>query len=155
VGVTLFIENTVSSEIKTVQREITRLEAEKRRLRQIQQEEKRLTKIKSELEHKLKVVQELDRNREVPKPLYFFASEENVKNIWLDELKLTGNRITVAGNIWKVEEFPQFLKKVEEQIGTVLFRQTERVDYENKNLNFKTHFYHFEFGAEQNYGTSD
>ncbi len=145
----LFIEKSIRSEIEKTQREISRLEAEKRRLRNIQKEEKSLIAKKKELEEKLKIVSQLDKGRQVPKPLYFFVSEENMKNIWLNQIKLTGDKVSVNGNIWRIEEFPLFLKRVEEKIGTILFRQTRRIDYENEQLKFKTHFYNFEFGAEQ------
>ncbi|WP_456341675.1 hypothetical protein [Thermovibrio sp.] len=149
IGLELFFENSVKAEIELTKREIARLEAEKKRLRRVQREEKKLITKKKELEEKLRIVSNLDKNRKVPKPLYFFASNENMKDIWLNQLKLSGKKVHVNGNIWRVEEFPLFLKRVEENIGDILFRQTRRIDYENKNLNFKVHFYNFEFEAEQ------
>ena len=149
IGIELFLESSLKSQIEMTKREIARLEAEKRRLFRIQREEKSLITKKKMLEEKLRVVSELEKNRKVPKPLYFFGSKENMKGIWLNELRISGKLVGVNGNIWNIEQFPDFLKKVETEIGRVLFRQTRRVEYENKELRFRTHFYNFEFEAEQ------
>jgi type IV pilus assembly protein PilN len=149
-----FLQKQLEEKIKRADAQIAELNAEIKRLKKIKEEENRLLKKKKELQRKLEIVSKLSTGREVPKPLYFFASRENVNGIWLDKLQLTGSTVKVEGNIWDVRQFPDFLKKVETQIGKVLFRQTKRVDYENKKLNFKTTFYKFEFGAEQGNGTA-
>jgi len=148
-SVEIFLENSIKSQIEVARQKIREFQAEKRRLRKIQSIEKNLTAKKRELEEKLKVVTELDRRRLVPKPLYFFSSKENMKGVWLNELKLSSKRVYVNGNIWNIKEFPTFLKKVENSIGNVKFKQTKRVDYENREVNLKVHFYNFEFEAEQ------
>ena len=149
-----FVQKKVEEEIGKVEAQIAKLNAEIKRLRKVKEEEKKLIEKRKELQEKLEIVSKLSSGREVPKALYFFASKENVEGIWLDRLQLAGSTVKVEGNIWDINQFPTFLKKVETEIGRVLFRQTKRVDYENKKLNFKTTFYKFEFGAEQSNGTA-
>ena len=153
-GAGFFLQKQLEEKIKEAQAQIAKLNAEIQRLKKVKEEEKRLVKKRQELQQKLKIVSKLSSGREVPRPLYFFALKDNVNGIWLDSLQLADSKVRVKGNIWDINQFPLFLKKVETDIGTVLFRQTKRVKYENKKLNFKTTFYKFEFEAEQNNGTA-
>ena len=100
------------------------------------------------------VVSELEKRRYVPRELYFFGDEFIMKNIWLDVLKLTNSKISVKGNIWNVDEFPEFLREVNAQVGNVLFKKTERALFEDKKLKIKLPYYKFEFQVERGYGTS-
>jgi len=149
-----FVESSVKEKLQRTEERIAKLEAEKRRLLAIQRKEKELLKKRRRLQEKLKIVSSLDRGREVPKPLYFFADPEAVKDVWLDNLSLKSAKVKVKGNIWSVKKFPDFLEKVEERIGRVLFKETERAEYRNDKINFRTTYYKFEFEAERSNGIS-
>ncbi|WP_457680926.1 hypothetical protein [Thermovibrio sp.] len=149
VGAGIVIENSLRKEINRTQREISALRSELNRLKSIQREERKLLSRERELKKKLKIVSRLDKNREVPKPLYFFASRDNVKGVWLNSLEITQRKVKVNGNIWNIDNFPDFLAKVDEKIGTVLFKEVKRVNYQNKSLNLNLSFYNFEFEAER------
>jgi len=148
-----YMESSVKKELRKTEERIAKLEAERLRLIGIQKKEKELLKKRKELQKKLRVVSTLERGRQVPKPLYFFGNPENVKDIWLDILTVSPKKVAVVGNIWNVDEFPNFLKKVEEEVGRVLFRRTERVDYTNEETGFKATYYKFEFEAERRNGS--
>ena len=148
-GAEMFLESSIKSQIEAVNLKIRKFQAEKRRLRNIQSIERKLITKKKELEEKLKMVSELDKRRQVPKSLYFFASKENMKGVWLNELALSSNEIYLDGNIWNIKKFPEFLEKIEDSIGNVYLKQVKQKIYKNEELNFKVQFYNFKLVAEQ------
>lgn len=145
---------SLNQKIKNAQLQIDNLRREIRRLHQVQRTEKELLSKKKELQKKLSVVSQLDKRRKVPGFLYFFAEPDNVKNVWLDSLSYTGNRLQLVGGTLNIDKFPDFLNISEEKLGSILFRKTFRKFYENKNLDYKVTYYKFNFGLELKNGTA-
>ena len=154
VGSYIYI-NSVQQQIENTQRQIAKLQGEIRRLRQVQRKEKELISTKKELQKKLEVVSRLDRNRRVPQFLYFFAEPSNVKYVWLSELDYSGNQIRLTGGTQYIDKFPDFLKIVENNLGKILFRKTERKVYVNKRINFTAVYYKFNFGVGLKNGSAN
>ena len=147
--------NSIQQRIEKTQKRIVKLEGEIRRLKQIQRKEKELISAKKELQRKLEVVSRLDRNRKVPQFLYFFAKPSNVKYVWLSKLDYSGDQLRLTGGTQDINKFPVFLKIVEDDLGKVLFRKTERQVYVNKLINFTAIYYKFNFVVRLKNGSTD
>ncbi|WP_297445724.1 PilN domain-containing protein [Desulfurobacterium sp.] len=133
----------------SLRKENARLDKELVRLRKIQREEKLLIKKRQVLKKKLQVISELDKKREVPRYIYFFAARNNVPyGVWLIGLRQSGNSLFIEGGAYNLKLVSKFLKNVEQNLGTVKFKQTSYEEYKSKESNKTYHYYKFQFTVE-------
>jgi len=153
-GVILYEKASLEEELRVINGQIVKLQKERERLIKVKRKEKELTELRKKLKEKLAVVSNLQKGRQVPPELYFFGNPENVRDIWLDSLKIKPlKKVEVKGNLWDIKELPDFLKRVEEEIGTVVFQRSKRVEYENEKLKLNFVYYQFNFTAERKNGS--
>jgi hypothetical protein len=97
----------------------------------------------------------LEKSRHVPNFLYFFEKRQNVSGVWLDRLKYNKNTLSIEANALDLKLIPQFLKRVDSELGTVKLRDIERKKYENRDLNFKIDYYKFKFSVRLRNGPNN
>ena len=154
VAVTYSYTSSISEEINRTQQQIVKLRSEINRLSRIQRKEKELISVKKELQKKLEIVSQLDKNRKVPEFLYFFADPTNVKGIWLTDLHYSGRELHLTGGVLDIEAFPEFLGIVEDKLGKVTFKRTDRAVYSSRKLDFSSVYYRFTFDVELKNGSN-
>jgi len=149
VGGLFWYTGQLRSKEKFLNQEISRLDRELARLKKVQAEEKKLIKVRETLKKKLNVISQLDKERQVPFFIYFFADRKNVPyGVWLTGLKQQGKEIYISGGAYNLKLVSQFLKNVEEKIGSVKFRKTSYEEYKSKETDTIYRYYKFSFIVE-------
>jgi hypothetical protein len=135
--------SSIEEKISVANSKISNLQKTLNRLRKIKKDEKRLLSLKDKLKRKLSVVSELERKRHVPYFLYFFANPQNLKGIWLEQVRYDLHTLKVSANALDVKYIPPFFDSIEKKLGTVKLKNVERKTYKGKEI--VLNYYHFEF----------
>jgi hypothetical protein len=146
---------SIKREIGITDSRISQLNSEIKRLRKLKIFEGKLLSLKTNLQNKLSIVSNLEKSRHVPNFLYFFEKRQNVSGVWLDRLKYNKNTLSIEANALDLKLIPQFLKRVDSELGTVKLRDIERKKYENRDLNFKIDYYKFKFSVRLRNGPNN
>ncbi|RUM42270.1 MAG: hypothetical protein DSY34_02210 [Desulfurobacterium sp.] len=150
----LYWEQTITNEMVRVKNEIQKLEQEKKKFKRIEGKRKKLIKYKEELQKKLAVVKELERKRYVPQFLYFFGNKRNTSGIWFDSISYRENSLNLEGYSMNLEYLYSFIRKLDSNLGTVLFKNANLQTMELKNSNKKVNYYKFHMNLELKNGVS-
>jgi type IV pilus assembly protein PilN len=153
-AIDLYWERAITREITKVESEIQKLELEKKKFKKIEKKRRKLIKYRKELQKKLAVVKELEKKRYVPQFLYFFGNEKNVAGVWLDSVSYHGNSLSIEGNSLNLEYLYSFIRKLDNNLGTVFFKGASLQSMELKNLNKKVDYYKFQVNVELKDGVS-
>ena len=153
-AIDLYWEQTITSEMAKVKSEIQKLELEKKKFKRIEGKRKKLIKCKEELQKKLAIVKELERKRYVPQFLYFFGNRKNTSGIWFDSISYRENSLNLEGYSMNLEYLYSFIRRLDNNLGTVLFKNARMEAMEVKELNRKINYYKFQVNVELRNGIS-
>ncbi len=153
-GVDLKWEQRITNEMLMVKNEIRQLEPVKKKLKKIERKRKKLIKQKKELQKKIAVFKELEKKRHVPQFLYFFGDNKNTLGIWFDAISYQGNSLSIEGNSKNLGYLYSFIRRLDRNLGTVLFKGATLQTVELKNSGRKINYYKFQVNLELKGGIS-
>jgi len=142
--------SSINKKISILDSRISKLQATLKKLTKIKKNEKKLLSLKDKLRVKLSVVNELERRRHVPEFLYFFSDPQNLRGIWLEQLRYDLDTLRITACTLDVRYISLFFKNIERKLGAVQLKKIERRIYKGKNVT--SNYYRFNFDVELYHG---
>lgn len=104
----------VTSELKKLEDDIEKAEAERTRLEYVIKRNEELQRKKEDLKRKIGIIADLKRKQALPVQLMDLISRNLADFVWLEELTYTGELVTIRGKALTPIALANFLRSLEE-----------------------------------------